>query len=61
MWAVFDEEHVKQESEQIAGRIHHAPVPVDFTEAIEVHGVTEIVVHPQRRMDRVIGAHKRDR
>jgi len=43
--AIVDEQHVKQKPEQVASRIDHAPVPVDFSQAIQIHGVAEIVVH----------------
>lgn len=59
--AILNKQHIKQEPEQIAGRVHHTPVPVDFTQAVEVHRVAEVVVHSQWGMNRVIGAHKGDR
>ena len=44
-WAVFDEEHVKQESEQVACPINNLPVNLYFRLAVEVHGVPKIIVH----------------
>ena len=59
--SVLHKQHIKQEPEQISGGIDQAPVPVDSSQAIEVNGISKIVVHPQWRMDRITGAHKRDR
>ena len=44
-WAVFNEQHVKQEPEQVASGINYAPVPADFFEAIEVYRIPKIVKH----------------
>ena len=44
-WAILHKEHIKQKPKQVSGRIHHAPVPIDFSQTVEVHGVAEVIVH----------------
>ena len=43
--SIFNKQHKKYKTKQVARRINKAPVPVDFRQAIKVYGIAEIVVH----------------